>query len=77
MRKEWIRTEEERHSRKLKRLYKQQKKLDKLCNISFIERKKDRRTLSNQLIPYKQPVTSQFKINKNIFVCFFCFRYFQ
>lgn len=60
MRKEWIRTEGERHLRKLKRLYKQQKKMNQIYNISITERKKSRPDflpiLSTQLIQYKQPV---------------------
>jgi hypothetical protein len=73
MKKEWIRSEEERHQRKLKRLYKQQKKMDKFCNNSIIERKKNRTDflpiLSNQLNQYKQPVIYKFRnICKIIFV---------
>jgi len=60
MRKEWIRSEQERYQRKLKRLYKQQKKMNNLCNNSIIQRKQNRidylPRLSNQLNQYKQPV---------------------
>ncbi len=60
MKKEQIPTEEERCLTKLKYIYKQQKKMDKILNISRIQRKKNQTilfpTISNQLIQYKQPV---------------------
>ncbi len=63
MKKEWIRTEEERHLRKLKRLYKQQKKMDQLSNTSSTQPKTNRLdllpTLSDQFIQYRQPVFHQ------------------
>lgn len=62
MRKEWIRTEEERHIRKLKRLHKQQKKLDQIRNNSIIERKKNPLDFSIEFIQYKKSVI-YFKIN--------------
>ncbi len=60
MKKEWIRTEEERHLRKLKRFYKQQKKMDQFSNTSSTQPKTNRLdllpTLSDQFIQYRQPV---------------------
>jgi hypothetical protein len=42
MRKEWIRTDEERQLRELKQFYKQQKNVQQLQQISIVERKKNR-----------------------------------
>ena len=60
MKKEWIRTEEERRIRKLKRIYKQQKKINTHLDRQTMERKKNKfnliTTISNQFIHYKQPV---------------------
>ena len=42
MRKEWIRTDEERRLRELKRLYKRENQLEKSSQISIVERKKNR-----------------------------------
>jgi hypothetical protein len=60
MKKEWIRTEEERRIRKLKRIYKQQKKINTHFDRQIMERKKNKFNLitniSNQFIQYKQPV---------------------
>lgn len=76
MRKEWIRTDEERHLRKLKCIYKQQQKMDQIFNFSIVQRKKNRQNLfpiiQNQLIHYKQPVYSTFIILENNFLFIFC-----
>jgi hypothetical protein len=54
MRKEWIRTEEERRLRKIKRIYKQ---MNQDCHHPTIQRKKNKfHLLSNQFSQYKQPV---------------------
>ena len=42
MKKEWIRSEEERYLRKIRCLYKQQKKMDNQNTNSINQRKKNR-----------------------------------
>lgn len=68
MRKEWIRTEEERQLRELKKVYKKEKNFEKHSQINLVERKKNRISSMMNLCPERFSSNSprSYSINNRI-----------
>lgn len=92
MRKDWIRTEEERQLRQLRKLYKQNKRLSKLsleeqqsiANFPLVARKKKRikplvpRSMTQELTVAKiEPVIKTYIYRNLVITIFFLFRFLE